>query len=334
MVYADEIMDWSAGDAKYIQVVDNKRLSLDGIIKKFDEQCSGYKISEFVFFKNPKRSIRLRVFNREKRELALVYMNPYNGQVLKKDKTIFFFFVVAHLHSSLLAGKIGHWIMFIATIIFMIGCITGLVLWFPKRWNKASKKASFTIKWKAKFKKLNYDLHKVLGFYSLIPALVLAITGTLIFSPSLKEKTIQSFVPDGRSLKSILLKIDTTRVSKDVVPIAYKILENEKDREEINIWNSHLQKLEAYIFTTGKIGLKSVSNAKITVYNRYTGEKINGIKHHIQFEKGKNLIWQLHLGHWFGQLGKFITFLTGFIATSLSITGFLIWWHKRKKKKS
>ncbi len=325
MVYADEIMDWSAGNAKYIQVVENKRLSSDEIIRKLDEQCSGYKVSEFVFFKNPKRSIRLRVFNPKKRKLALVYINPYNGKVLKKDKTIFFFFVVAHLHSSLLIGKIGHWIIFIATIIFIIGCITGLILWFPKRWNKTSKKASFTIKWRAKFKKLNYDLHKVLGFYILIPALILATTGILLFSHLLMEKTVQSFVPNGKSLKSVLPKIDTTKVSKDIVPIAYKILANEKNREEINIWNFHLRKLGAYIFTTGKIGLKSVANAEITVYDRYTGKKINNIKPHIQFEKGKNLIWQLHLGQWFGQFGKFITFLTGFIATSLSVTGFLIW---------
>ncbi len=332
IVYGDEIIDWQAGDAKYVNQIEDKRISSDEIVKILNEQYPGYIIAEYVFFKNPKRSIRLRVYNPKEKMLSLVYINPYNGKILKKDNTIFFFFITAHLHATLLTGAIGNWIVFITTVIFIIGCVTGLILWWPKRWNKASKKASFTIKWKARFKRLNYDLHNVLGFYSLIPALVLAITGVLIFSPVLMDKTIQSVVTNGKLLQSVLPKMDTTKVSKNIVPIAYKILNNEKDKQEIGIWNSDFQNIGSYIFTTGKIGLKSVENAEITIYDRYTGEKVKNLKPYMQFEKVKNIIWQLHLGQWFGQFGKFITFLAGIITTSLSVTGFLVWWNKRKKR--
>src|SRR5690606_24186558 len=108
-----------------------------------------------------------------KRKLAMVYVDPYTGKVLKVDGTIYFFFVTAHLHASLLAGTAGGWIVAIATIIFVISCITGLVLWWPKKWNKTTRKASFTIKWKARFKRLNYDLHNVYGFYSLLICFIL-----------------------------------------------------------------------------------------------------------------------------------------------------------------
>ncbi|GHA34142.1 hypothetical protein GCM10007103_14680 [Salinimicrobium marinum] len=63
------------------------------------------------------------------------------------------------------------------TLIFVIALITGLVLWWPRRWNKTIRDASFKIKWTAKFKRLNYDLHNVLGFYTLLVALVLGLTG-------------------------------------------------------------------------------------------------------------------------------------------------------------
>ncbi len=333
IVYGDEIIEWSAGNAKYVDVIENKRISSDEIIRKLNKKYPGYIVSEFVFYKDAQRTTRLRVYNIKERKLAMVYINPYNGKILKKDHTIFFFFIIAHLHATLLIGKTGNWIVLITTVLFIIGCVTGLILWWPKRWNKAAKRASFTIKWKAKFKKLNYDLHNVLGFYSLIPSLFLAITGVLIFSPFLMDKTIQSVIYNGQSLKYVLPKADTTKVSQNIVPIAYKILNNEKDKQEINVWNPDFQKIGAYIFTTGKIGLKSVENATFTVYNRYTGKKIKNIKPNTAFEKVKNIIWQLHLGQWFGQFGKFITFLTGVITTSLSITGFLIWWNKRKKKR-
>jgi uncharacterized iron-regulated membrane protein len=41
----------------------------------------------------------------------------------------------------------------------------------------------------------------------------------------------------------------------------------------------------------------------------------------------------LHTGEIFGQVTKFIWFLACLVATSLPITGTLIWWNKRKKKK-
>lgn len=334
IVYADEIMDWTAGDAKYIENVGKERISSDEIIDHLKSEYPGFMVSEFVFFKNPKRSIRLRAYNPKKRQLAMIYMNPYTGEILKKDTTIFFFFVMAHLHASLLAGEVGHWIVAIATIVFVIGCVTGLVLWWPKRWNKAGKKAAFTIKRKAKFKKLNYDLHNVLGFYALIPSFILGITGLMLFFPSFTNVTIKATGGELAPLKEILPKIDSTKTSKNMVPFAYKVLYKEHpEKNEISIWNFDFRKMGAYVFTSGKVGLKSIENADVIVYDRYTGKKIPIAKKYIKYEKTKNIIWQLHMGQWWGKFGKLITFLTGIIATSLSITGFLIWWQKRKPKK-
>ncbi|KFF30025.1 hypothetical protein IQ37_02355 [Chryseobacterium piperi] len=39
------------------------------------------------------------------------------------------------------------------------------------------RKQSFSVKWDAKIKRQNYDLHNVFGFYALIILLVVAMTG-------------------------------------------------------------------------------------------------------------------------------------------------------------
>ncbi|MCV5004446.1 PepSY domain-containing protein, partial [Escherichia coli] len=54
---------------------------------------------------------------------------------------------------------------------------TGIVLWWPK--NKAARKQRFSFKWKnvKSWKRKNYDLHNVLGFYASIFALIFSITG-------------------------------------------------------------------------------------------------------------------------------------------------------------
>lgn len=121
IVYNEEIMDFTAGDAKYVTVPEHaKRISHEEIIQKVKTYNPDLAISEFVLFKDPERSMRLRVFNPKQRKLSMAYVNPYSGEVLKVDNTIHFFFVTAHLHAELLAGKIGGWTVAIATIIFVI----------------------------------------------------------------------------------------------------------------------------------------------------------------------------------------------------------------------
>lgn len=39
------------------------------------------------------------------------------------------------------------------------------------------RKQSFLVKWDAKTKRLNYDLHNVFGFYAMVILLIIAITG-------------------------------------------------------------------------------------------------------------------------------------------------------------
>ncbi|MFT3902337.1 MAG: PepSY-associated TM helix domain-containing protein [Niabella sp.] len=332
VVYGDEIMDFTAGDAKYVTPQDGPRITVQQINDNLKKAYPGYTVSEYVFFKDPGRSIRIRAFNPKPMMLSMVYMNPYTGEVLKKDNTVYFFFVTAHLHSELLAHEVGHWIVIISTIVFVISCITGLVLWWPKRWNRATRQASFTIKWKARFKRLNYDLHNVYGFYSLIICLILGITGLMIAFPGLKNGIFKAAGTPIADIRKILPKMDSTKVSKDAVEFAYKVLDSEPKKESVSVWNFDQQKSGVFLFTSGKVGLKSIEKADVTIYDRYTGEKFPLAPRFIKYKRADNHMWQLHMGQWWGQIGKLSTFLAGIVATSLPITGFLIWWGRRNKK--
>ncbi|WP_413534081.1 PepSY-associated TM helix domain-containing protein [Empedobacter brevis] len=333
IVYSDEIIDFSAGDAKYVEIpLNNKHISQDQIFKAVEEINPKYEISEFIFFKDPKRSIRLRCFDLEHKKLIMLYVNPYTGKVLMEDDTIHFFFITAHLHSALLAGKIGGWIVILSTIIFTISCLTGLILWWPKRWTKTTRQASFTVKWRARFKRLNYDLHNVYGFYSLILCLILGVTGLIIFFRPLMNTTIKVSGGSPIHLEDVLPKIDSTTVTKDFVYLAYSSLEA-KQKNEISMWNQEDPTIGAYSFSFGNTGLRSVENKEMLILDRISGKEISIGKQYIKHETTENTVWQLHMGQWWGQIGKLSTFLAGIVATTLPITGFIIWWGKQKKKK-
>lgn len=332
IVYCDEIIDLSAGEAKYVTAKGHK-LPLEDILEIHKKNFPHLFPSYVIYHQNPNRSIAINTFDPKLVALSMVYIDPYTGKMLKHDKTIHTFFVLAHLHAQLLLQKTGGWIVGIATVIFVLSTLTGLVLWWPKRWTKVSRKASFTIKWKARFKRLNYDIHNVYGFYSLIICFILGTTGLIIFFQPLMNTTIEALGGTAEEWHDRLPKADSTRTVFDANPLIEKTFKQFPEKKIIKYWVYDYDKSGTYSFIVAdRSGLKSDENRASIYYNKYTGARIWTTAKEKKHDQVENMIWQLHMGQWFGQLGKFSTFLAGIVATSLPITGFLIWWGRRRKK--
>src|SRR5690606_3777181 len=111
-------------------------------------------------------------------------IDPYTGQVLgdlqsSETFTSKFMQVMFSLHRWLLLDKIeeplfgelenrklGSYISGTATMLFTLGVLTGIVIWFPRKLR--SWKQGFKIKWSGNWKRINHDLHNSLGLYSCI----------------------------------------------------------------------------------------------------------------------------------------------------------------------
>ncbi len=118
-------------------------------------------------------------YNHSEKGYTLLMLNPYSGEFIheKTYKGDFFSFILAGHRNLWLPYAIGHQIVGWAVVIFVIVTLTGLVLWLPRKWKKKAIKAGMTIKRKSKSLMLFYQLHQTLGFYTLLFALILALTG-------------------------------------------------------------------------------------------------------------------------------------------------------------
>lgn len=334
IVYSDEIMELSAGKAKYAQEIKTERLPANEILKILNEKFPTRKPSYMVAYKDPERSVRFNMFSKEE-GLRMVYVDPYSGEILKDDSTIYFFYITAHLHNSLLLGKPGQWIIDIATIIFIIELITGLILWLPKKWNAKTLKNIFSVKVKSTSQRLNYDLHRVLGIYALIMLLILSLTGLLIAFEPLSHATMKILGAgeDGHSWQKSLPAFDAEKKEVELNSLIKEAFDKYPKKEEVQIDVFKLETKGYYFLRVAdRIGLKSAQNPEYLVYERSGGKLIEMPEATVKHEKIENTVWVLHMGNWMGQLGKLVTFLAGLIASSLPITGFYIWWNKRKKK--
>ena len=281
------------------------------------------------------------------------WVNPYSGKILgsSADKNGVFDFMqlMFSLHRWLLLDrieepligelpnkKLGSYISGTATILFTLGVITGIIIWFPqkiKNW-----KQGLNIKWNANWKRVNHDIHNSLGFYSCIFLFMMGITGpqwsfewyrtglrktlgTYQAPDAPKPETPKSDTVSMNRVKSVLLTDYIRSVDKVLDYTGDLTITMPADSSDAVLVN----KTKAGFFTpvaADKIYLDQYTSALI-IAEVFSEKPFN--------ERVSNSIKALHVGDVYGKFSKIIYFLACLIATSLPITGTLIWINKLKK---
>jgi uncharacterized iron-regulated membrane protein len=268
-----------------------------------------------------------------------VYFNPYDGRFLyDEDPESNFFIIVENIHLYLLLpAEIGSLVVGWSVVVFLLIMITGMVLWWPKR--KSDRKRSFTIKWKGRWRRFNYDLHNVLGFYAFSIALIIGITGLAIaFRP----------VSDGIKLAANLGKIYP---AEDEWPISDSLNKAQAVTNPFDKAFLYAQKHtpQAKMFFVYGDTTKAASTIGVWAYykpmhyyksdnyefDQFTLKPLRIIKQTTKSAglKMNNMNYDIHVGQILGLPGKIIAFLASLICASLPITGFIVWWGKRNKSK-
>lgn len=264
------------------------------------------------------------------------FVNPYTGQVTGQINYMHnFFVIVKYIHWSLfLSTKYGQPITGWATLIFVISLITGFIMWFPKRWNKTEKNKAFTVKWKATWKRLNHDLHNVLGFYVVVIALILALTGmvysfTWFNSVVYAASTLSVTPPDRKVYQStVSLENNTHPLDKAFLTAIDKNPDAKRYMVSLPVTTQSPLTIRAY-------NKKEVYfDANTLYFDQYSGNPL-GTQLYKEMNNGEKLImmnYDLHVGSIGGLPGKIIAFLISLVCASLPVTGFIIWMGKKKKK--
>ncbi|WP_316762239.1 PepSY-associated TM helix domain-containing protein [Pedobacter aquatilis] len=291
---------------------------------------SGFKV-------NDRKKINLWYFSQFE-YLDEVYVNQYTGKVLGvMDMRYEFFNVVEQLHRQLLLVKpIGSPFVGACILCYLVMLITGFILWLPKNYKQFKK--SITVKWNAKWKRVNYDLHNSFGFYVLPFAILIAITG-LVWSFKWWETGIYRILGDKgkagftRSLPKIDAQ-DTTLNKIDIIHYGLlKKLGNDWTEIGLGIPNEKTKVSMSFVqIESNKDAWRGVS---YYFYDGRTGDFIDVLPHDKKTlgMKWRNSNLELHTGRLYGLGTQIIAFLAALISASLPISGFLIWWGKRNKKK-
>ncbi|GGG06028.1 PepSY-associated TM helix domain-containing protein [Pontibacter amylolyticus] len=260
----------------------------------------------------------------------------YVGQLEKRRGVMD---TVLDLHRHLAMGDTGALITGTSALLLAFVLLsTGLYLWFPRK--RRQLKDGLRLKPKASFKRRNFDLHNVFGFYFSIPLFLAAVTGVYF---GFQEQT-QAVV-------------DKLTLAKEPTPYVKSLRSSYQEGVGPLTVYQALDRMDAlypgYVRRTLVMAPDSVATLNLTflasseleagpqyrpmVYlDQYTGGIVYDYNPHTA-PTGTQLTRNWFVPTHFGELGGWVTrmlwFSLGLVPATLWVTGIVMWRGKSKKKK-
>lgn len=347
--FKNQVSDWINRDKVFIESVSGKIHSPDDIKNQLEKE--GKNLSSITIPEGQNRSF---VVSYKNNGLDYsVYYNQYTGKELGTPDVSFshFFEVVLDLHRNLLMGNTGRQINGIGVLMFCFLLFSGFILWIPKKLKHL--KQALTIKFSAKFFRVNYDLHNTLGFYTFLLLFFMAVTGLYVTYPWVKNALIISM--GGTSISNIAENTEEDSNAFNILMNDMLNRQNEKNspetKKEIPLQQiiKSANKILPYKAAT-TIELPNEENPRYTITKINTDNWLGAmLPDEITFDKEGNLKSKdlfadkpldkqftslskpLHTGEILGLKSIILYFMVCLIGLSLPVTGFLIWWHRYSK---
>ncbi len=261
-----------------------------------------------------------------------ISVNPYTAQIIGERylKADFFNFILS-IHLRLRLGEVGEQIIRWNVLIFFILCLTGFILWIPRRWK--GLKQAIIVNWKLKnWRALSWNLHSTLGFYGLLVLLIISATGIFWMFDSAKSfVSIVTGTPITQTKAPEITQIGKkeTATMENAYDIARKLYPG-----ALQTFLSNPEKPNQPIRVLFRYPYTIVRKQNTLFFDRYTGEILREDLHknYTAYDKVMRSNFDFHTGRIpaLGIGSKIIYFLAALFAASLPVTGFMIWWSKKK----
>lgn len=155
-----------------------QRLSLNLLAEKASEARPTAKMSGINLESDPLSSI---VFAFGKGGGRALYLNPYNGTILGEGSALHdFMHFIEDIHRSLTIKEFGKKITGACNLAFFFMALSGIYLWFPKKWVWSLIETRLLFSQNLKGRAKDWNWHNVIGFWCLPMILITTLTGAVM----------------------------------------------------------------------------------------------------------------------------------------------------------
>ena len=343
LVFTSELDRWINSDILSVQPLEQKLPvdSLYKIVRAKYPKGMGTTITDFPKDKTDCISFRIYVEDSTKPwgkwdEMFYMDINPYNGKILREGDYSkmrpSFLQWSSVFHWNLQMGNIGVLIVTIAGILLFINIITGIIVYRKYFFKALIFRAP--VKWN-NWRTGTSGLHRYIGVWSLVFNILIFYSGLQMTWMSLTPDYYKKPEPlqyNNAPYASIDKMIDSVQKIYPGFKMKYFYIPFSKSIVD----GVNLGAASEMGWIPGTPSIVPLSNSHVD-FDVNTGKVVANVNANDEI-KGKNL-WEkfnyvafsFHAGTFVGIFSRVLYVIVGLAPAFLSISGFLLWWRRRKK---
>ncbi|QDE87149.1 PepSY-associated TM helix domain-containing protein [Myxococcus xanthus] len=229
IAFEKQLIEWAERDVRTVQLPSPgaPRLPVEALVERARAARTDGQPSGVTVYPEPTSSVLVSMGRG-----SVTYVNPYTGEVLGNGATGLRGFLQwnVEFHRWLAAGgdnrAVGKAITGASNAVFLFLAISGLYLWWPRKWTLRAMRPSLWFRRGLKGKARDWNWHNVIGFWSLPVLIVLTASGmvisykwasNLVFTMTGNTPPASQWPPGSASVKVPAPEVETPRKPMDVL---------------------------------------------------------------------------------------------------------------------
>lgn len=301
------------------------------LVRKAQRDDTGMALQSIDMRSSGRRLVTLTFLVRNRQRLF--YLDRYTGRILGDEDVKACHPVLVwleQLHNELLGGTAGATVNGIGALLLVVLCCTGIVIWWPgvRAWRRG-----LIVKWRAGWRRVNYDLHGAVGFWTLAIVFMWGATGAYFIFPGSIQKPLHLFAVPANSRQSHwkpgdrMASIDAgLAAAKHEFPsdkLAYLYMDVFRPSGQVAVFLSP----DPSVPLTLREDIVHLDPGTAQVLWTESSERWSPV------ERLLMAAYSIHFGDFGGLPLKCVWCALGLSLAVLTVTGYLIWWNRVLRKK-
>ena len=303
------------------------RMPLDALLSSVQSAYPTAKFTTFALSPSspaPDLAYVVQIQIPQHAEPSSVFVNQYTGQVLGKIDGMSFASTVHEFHTDMLLGDRGAFVMMLIAALLIVLSLSGIVLWWPRK--------ILSVRWSASGRRIVFDLHNAIGFYSFLFLFLFGVTGVVVHWQStwLPMTNRALHLPDTEpDLKISPPSANARTISLEAAAAAARLMLSEPRVTQINMPGTR---------GVYRVWLKYPEDGtplgrSFVLINAYSGEVLytrSARTVHVPTRFFREWNREIHTGDILGWPTRILACVMSLMLPVLTITGPLFWWRKHR----
>ena len=264
--------------------------------------------------------------------IRAIPVDPANGRMLTdREWGGYLTSFVRELHTNLFLGAAGTYTVTAVAVLALVSILTGVYLWWPRA---GMLRRALTINWRRHAPTLNFEIHRLSGFYLGIALFVISLSGVYLAMP----EPVTAAVGAVSDTSPWPAEVPSVPPLPNATPVSLRDVANAVEQ------HTPAAAITGYLLPGDATGSYAVyyrdPSEPYSRYGRsalwihqYTG-KVVAARPYVEAGAGDRFLLTqvlLHNGQALGLFGRLLVFVAGIAVPVMYGTGFYLWWKRRRR---